>query len=122
MKTNSNKIGIAARLLRAGAIAAIIFSMAACDTGFQHVNKPGQNPGTGQGNAITKDDLANVDRSQFDGGSSAYVPVTGIDWGSVLTDGGTESDLIDFSAVVGTPSNADNTTVTEIEALLDGKD
>jgi len=51
MKTNSNKIGIAARLLRAGAIAAIIFSMAACDTGFQHVNKPGQNPGTGAAGA-----------------------------------------------------------------------
>jgi len=51
MKTNSNKIGIAARLLRAGAIAAIIFSMAACDTGFQHVNKPGQNPGTGSAGA-----------------------------------------------------------------------
>jgi len=85
MKTNSNKIGIAARLLRAGAIAAIIFSMAACDTGFQHVNKPGQNPGTGSGNAITKDDLANIDRSGFD------VPPHVHSWGSWSSDTATST-------------------------------
>jgi len=94
----SFKIGISA------IAALIIFSFAACDTGFQHVNKPGQNPGTGQGNAITKDDLANVDRSQFD----VDIPTVDVD--------GVSLDSIVLSATYGDPTQTLTATVSPNDA------